>query len=206
VELRRADGKLVTIKPSVFVENDQAFIMEWAASRAFMSPAKLKIEVDDKVVNSWKKEEYADVRDTAGNVDRELMKETRFEEQVYEITLLNKSDMTIEDVYMEYIIFYEQSEESYSKPELKQKTKRGKVEINRLAGKTSVVKSTDEVKTHKDNIMSKNWVSGRSRTGGKGQVHGMRARLCKKLPDGEIAFRSFSSPTSLSESRYPWPD
>ena len=206
VELKRTEGKLVKIKPSVFVKSDQDYILDWAASRAFMSPAKLKVEADDRTVKSWKEEEYEDVRYSNGDVERELMKETRFEEQVYEIELFNKSDIAIEDVYIEYVVFYEQSKETYSKPVMEQKTKRGKIEINRLAGKTSVVKSTDEVKTHKDNIMSKNWVSGRSRTGGKGRVNGMRARLCKKLPEGEVVFRSFSSPTSLSESRYPWPD
>ena len=54
--------------------------------------------------------------------------------------------------------------------------------------------------------MSKNWTSGRYRTGGKGDVHGLRARLCKKMLDGTVAYREFSNPKSLSTSRYPWPD
>lgn len=84
--------------------------------------------------------------------------------------------------------------------------KRDKMEIERVAEKSTLVKQTDDVTVHKDNIMSKNWTSGRSRTGGKGEVHGLRARLCKKMLDGTVSYREFTSPSSLSETKYPWPD
>jgi hypothetical protein len=206
VELERLDGKIVQVKPTVFVEEDQRYIQTWSADRLFLSSLYLQVGVDDVVLDQWKEEEYADLRDTAGNVDRELMKETRFEKMAFEVALKNRSAVPFEDLYVEYVIFYEQSQESYEKPVLEQLMKRDKMEIERVAEKSTLVKQTDDVTVHKDNIMSKNWTSGRSRTGGKGEVHGLRARLCKKMLDGTVSYREFTSPSSLSETKYPWPD
>lgn len=206
VELERLDGKMVKIKPAVFIEKDQRYIQMWSEERLFLSSLHLQIEVDDVVLDQWKEEEYEDLTDTAGNTERELMKEIHFEKVAYEVTLKNRSAEPFEDLYVEYVIFYEQSQESYDKPKIHQLTKRDTVEIQRIDGKSTWVKKTDDVTVHKDNIMSKNWTSGRSRTGGKGEVHGLRARLCKKMLDGSVRYREFTSPTSLSETRYPWPD
>ena len=206
VELERLDGKMVKIKPTVFIEKDQRYIQMWSEERLFLSSLHLQIEVDDEVLDQWKEEEYEDLTDTAGNTERELMKEIHFEKVAYEVTLKNRSAEPFEDLYVEYVIFYEQSQESYDKPKIHQLTKRDTVEIQRIDGKSTWVKKTDDVTVHKDNIMSKNWTSGRSRTGGKGEVHGLRARLCKKMLDGSVRYREFTSPTSLSETRYPWPD
>ena len=206
VELERLDGKMVKIKPTVFIEKDQRYIQMWSEERLFLSSLHLQIEVDDVVLDQWKEEEYEDLTDTAGNTERELMKEIHFEKVAYEVTLKNRSAEPFEDLYVEYVIFYEQSQESYDKPKIHQLTKRDTVEIQRIDGKSTWVKKTDDVTVHKDNIMSKNWTSGRSRTGGKGEVHGLRARLCKKMLDGSVRYREFTSPTSLSETRYPWPD
>lgn len=206
VELERLDGKMVKIKPTVFIEKDQRYIQMWSEERLFLSSLHLQIEVDDVVLDHWKEEEYEDLTDTAGNTERELMKETHFEKVAYEVTLKNRSAESFEDLYVEYVIFYEQSQKSYDKPKIHQLTKRDTVEIQRVDGKSTWVKKTDDVTVHKDNIMSKNWTSGRSRTGGKGEVHGLRARLCKKMLDGSVRYREFTNPTSLSETRYPWPD
>ena len=206
VELERLDEKIVKIKPTVFIEKDQRYIQMWSVDRLFLSSLNLQIEVDDVVLDQWKEEEYADLTDTAGNTERELMKDTHYEKIAFEVTLKNRSAEPFEDLYVEYVIFYEQSQESYEKPKLQQLTKRDKVEIQRVDGKSTWVKKTDNVTVHKDNIMSKNWSSGQSRTGGKGEVHGLRARLCKKMLDGSVSYREFTSPTSFSETRYPWPD
>ena len=206
VELERADGKIAKVKTTVFIEEDQFYIKNWVSDRLFVSPVNLQIETDNILLEQWKEEEYADIMYTDGNVDRELMKETRFKKELFEITLKNRSNIPFEGLYIEYIIFYEQSNESYDKPVINQLIKRDKLEIKYILEKSNLVKKTDDITTFKDNIMSKNWTSGRSRTGGKGDVHGLRARLCKKMLDGTVAYREFSNPKSLSTSRYPWPD
>ena len=101
------------------------------------------------VLDQWKEEEYEDLTDTAGNTERELMKETHFEKVTYEVTLKNRSAESFEDLYVEYVIFYEQSQESYDKPKIHQLTKRDKVEIQRVDGKSTWVKKTDDVTVHK---------------------------------------------------------
>ena len=206
VELERMDGKIAKVKTTVFIEEDQLYIKNWISDRLFISPVNLQIETDNILLEQWKEEEYADLMYTDGNVERELMKETRFKKELFEITLKNRSNIPLEDLYIEYIIFYEQSKESYDKPVINQLIKKDKLEIKYISEKSDVVKETDDITTFKDNIMSKNWTDGRSRTGGKGDVHGFRARLCKKMLDGTVAYREFSNPKSLSTARYPWPD
>ena len=206
VELKRSDGKIVQIKPTVFVEKDQRYIQSWWADRLFLSSVHLQIEVDEVGLDQWKEEEYADIKDTAGNVDRELMKETHFEKIAFEVALKNRGSEPVEDLYLEYIIFYEQSQESFEKPKLKQLIKRDTIEIERVAEKSTLKKQTDVVTVHRDDIMTKDWTSGRSRSGGKGEVHGFRARLCKKMQDGTVSYRECKYPSSMSETRYPWPD
>ena len=49
VELKRADGKLVKIKPSVFVEEDQAYVDEWIIHSIFKG-RHITVEVNKKKV------------------------------------------------------------------------------------------------------------------------------------------------------------
>ena len=77
VELERLNGKVVKIKPNVFIEKDQRYIQMWSVERLFLSSLHLQIEVDDLVFDDWKEEYYAYLTDTAGNAERELMKETK---------------------------------------------------------------------------------------------------------------------------------
>jgi hypothetical protein len=51
------------------------------------------------------------------------------------VALKNRGSEPVEDLYLEYIIFYEQSQESFEKPKLKQLMKRDTIEIERVAEK-----------------------------------------------------------------------
>ena len=87
VELERTDGKIAKVKTTVFIEEDQLYIKNWISDRLFISPVNLQIETDNILLEQWKEEEYADLTDTDGNVERELMKETRFKKELFVITL-----------------------------------------------------------------------------------------------------------------------
>ena len=79
MELKREGGKRVKVRPSIFVAEDQAYIKEWDAVKAFTSGRLLKISCDDNQLDKWKEEEWKDVRYTSGNVEKELMKTTTFD-------------------------------------------------------------------------------------------------------------------------------
>jgi ribosomal protein S28E/S33 len=66
------------------------------------------------------------------------------------------------------------------------------------------MKSTKPVEVYHDNIAQKNWVSGRIRTGGEGEVHGLRARIYMKMPSGKEVMREVTYPQKLSEEKFPW--
>jgi hypothetical protein len=205
VELRRADGKVVNVKPSIFVQTDQQKIQAWAANRSFLSDRSLQVDIEKTLVENWKEKEYQDLEYTDGSVVKELMKETRFEEVAFDLTLKNRSKMALDSLSIEYIIYYEQSETAWDKPQVEQKTERGAYQIASLQPNQSDQSQSKSVIIYDDNIAEKRWTSGGNRVGGKGDIHGIRMRIFKQI-DGEIIFREFIYPDSLSATTYPWTD
>lgn len=64
--------------------------------------------------------------------------------------------------------------------------------------------TTQSVEVHNDNV---NPVPTKvDRFGGKGEVHGIRARLYMKMASGTEIMREFSCPEKLSEKKFPWKD
>ncbi len=206
VTLKRMDGKRIPVPSNIFIEADQEYIHEWDAAKAFSSDRFLKIFCDDEKIKERKEEKYKDISDTEGNVEKTLMKITAFEHIGYEITLQNMNQTAINGVRMEYNIYYEQSKESYEKPVADQKTFTDKITLPSLMGKKKTLVMTKGVEIHNDNINSINWVSGRARVGGKGEVHGMRARIYMKTSSGREIMREFCHPVSLSLGKFPWKD
>ena len=205
VELRRADGKVVNVKSSIFVQADQQKIQAWAANRSFLSDRSLQVDIEKAVVENWKEKEYQDMQYSDGSVVKELMKETRFEEVAFDLTLKNRSKVALDSLGIEYIIYYEQSETAWDKTQAEQKTERGAYQLALLQPNQSDQTQSKSVIIYDDNIAGKNWVGGGNQVGGKGDIHGMRVRIFKRI-DGEVIYREFSYPDSLSATTYPWTD
>ncbi len=48
-KIKREDGKLIWVLPTVFSESDQEYIKQWLAVDQFMSPTKFRIKgISDK--------------------------------------------------------------------------------------------------------------------------------------------------------------
>jgi hypothetical protein len=203
VELMLENKSRKKIDASIFVANDQKYIKDWSAMQAFSSDRLLKVACDEKEVEEWKKEEYADLSDTEGNVERTLMKETVFQKMAYEMELRNMNDITLNGLRMEYRIYYEQSEESFDKPEVVQRNIEGKLDIPSIPAKGKIAVQTNPVQIHRDNINSISWSDGGSRTGGKGKVLGLWARLYMKAADGKETMRDIYEPASM-RGKYVW--
>lgn len=204
VELQRENGKRVKVKASIFIEADQQYIEEWSALQNFLSDRLLKIECRENNVENWKKEEWDDVRYEDGSTERELLKVTKHERIAYDVTLQNRGLDALEGMRIEYVIYYEQSEESWEKPTAEQKTVFKKADIPALPGRASHLVTTDSIVIYVDSINQQNWVSGKVRTGGKGQINGIRGRLYIKTDSGKEVMREFCSPSALSEQQFPW--
>lgn len=204
VTLKRPDGKRVPVKENLFIEADQQYIREWDSLKTFTSIRLLKINCDDKNVGEREEEQYENVVDTAGNVERTLMKVTTFEKIAFEFVFQNMNTAPLEGIRMNYIIYYEQSLETYEKPEEKQFSFAKEKILPALLGKKTTPIMTNSVEIHSDSINSISWTSGRSRVGGKGDVHGIRARIYMMTSSGKEVMREFSHPKALSLTKFPW--
>lgn len=105
---------------------------------------------------------------------------------------------------LEYKIYYEQSETGPS-PEVEQEIMKGSTRVADLEnGKKTTVKTRAVELYKEEQSESGNIINSDILIGGKGEVHGMRARLYVTLPDGKEVYREFSEPSSLSNDRFPW--
>ncbi len=208
VELKRADGKRVKVKPSVFVEEDQAYIREWAKSLAFRSPNIFKITCSDETVKKWKEEETQDIRYTDGTVEKDFtINVKKFEQIAYKIAFNNTGATVLQGMTLEYCIFYEQSKLTRrgEKPEMQQKTLKGKIDVTVIQGKSKSEVLTKPAEIYEDNLIDiPQGGDGDQRRPGIGDVHGIRGRLYLKAGDGSTVMREFSKPTSLSEKDFRW--
>ena len=204
VTIERDNRRISKVQITVFSEADQAYILEWDSAKGFLSDRLLKITTDKKRMNQRKEKEWGTVRYEGGGSEKELMKETSFESYVYNITLQNMNDSELDNLRMEYRVYYEQSKESWEKPVLEQKIFKAEISIPKIESRKKIMKSTKPVEVYHDNIAQKNWVSGRIRTGGEGEVHGLRARIYMKMPSGKEVMREVTYPQKLSEKKFPW--
>lgn len=204
VTIERDDKRTVKVPITVFCGEDQDYIVEWESSRFFYDDSALKINCDKKRVDQRKEKEWQDVRYVSGDMQKVLVNETVYESVLYDIEFYSSSEADLTDLRLDYILYYEQSAISWEKPEVVQKTKRGEISIPLIKSRTKSKVETESVEIHSDNVTQRAWVSGRVRTGGEGDVHGLRARLYMKLPSGKELVREFSYPDRLSEERFPW--
>jgi hypothetical protein len=204
VELKRENGRLVKVSPTVFIEEDQQYIREWSDLQGFMSDAMLRTDCAEKILETWKDEVWKDVPYENGVTENELMKEIKYKRIAYNITLENRGSEPLENVRMEYVIYYEQSQEGWETPVVKQMTFSGKSSIDPVPVRKKTEITTESVVVYQDYIDQKNWVSGRIRTGGEGQVHGIRIRLFMTTDEGKEFMREMAFPDSLSEVDFPW--
>jgi len=105
---------------------------------------------------------------------------------------------------MEYVIYYEQSQQGWDNPKPEQKIFSGTMDLPSLPGKKKTKVTTEPIVIHADSINQKDWVSGRVRTGGEGNIHGIRGRLYLKTASGREIMREFCYPASLSTKKFTW--
>lgn len=198
VELKRADGKLVKVKPSIFVEKDQAYIKEWALLSNVFNKSNLKVDFKEKIEEKWRDDTDAHQR--------------AYERVVYELTLENKAQMPIDGLAAEYRIFYEQEENIRKKQKnddgfekvLNSKVLGGKLDIGTLEPKAAHEVSTDSVVLEKFEFnLSDYYYPGGDPESTSGEVTGIWLRLSVTTPGGQRVERDFFEPQGI-EGKYAW--
>jgi len=207
VTIERDNRKTTKASITVFSETDQAYILEWDASKGFLSDSLLKITCSKKRLGQHKDKEVRNVSNTGGGSSEIQLNESIFEEIAYEIQLRNMNKTTLDNMRAVYIIYYEQSEISRNKkPEVEQKYDKEELPIPALDARQNASVTTQSVEVHNDNVNAVNWSDGSVYIGGKGEVHGLRVRLYMKMPSGKEVMREFTYPEKLSGKKFPWKD
>jgi len=106
VTLKLKNGRLKKVKPTVFVEEDQAYIKTWAATQGFRKSSSFRILLKKKIAKKWKKQIVVPVH-YGSEVREENIGELKFKSIVYEIVLDNRNDVPFENLKVEYRIFSE---------------------------------------------------------------------------------------------------
>jgi hypothetical protein len=206
VTIERDNRRTSKVQLTVFSEADQTYILEWDSAKGFLSCSLLKISCDDKVVENRKEKEIADVRYTGGEIVKDFEKTvTTFERIAFEIEFQNRNKSELKGIRMQYQIYYEQSKMAWDKkPKVVQKHVSKKMDIPTLQEQSKIMVTTESVEIHEDSINEVPSYRGDLRQGGKGDVHGMRARIYMKMPSGKEVMREVTYPQNLSEKRFPW--
>jgi hypothetical protein len=112
VELELENKRHVKVKPSVFIEADQAYIRDWAICSRFMSSSGLRFFGEKEVVEDWS--------DSPGTgINRE------FEKNVYNCELKNGSAVAFEDIKVEYCVYWVQETQQSGDEQRLEKTIQG---------------------------------------------------------------------------------
>lgn len=208
VELELPKGKRVKVKPSIFVAEDQTYIKEWAKLSAVRSPTRFKVSAKKNLVKRSKKTEEGYITKTDGSREQEPVSEAKFEEYVYEIYLENRNDIALENVTLEYRIFYEQlrvagSGAKRSKGIVDKKVVSGTLQVKRLEPKKKTMLTTSALEIHEREYFGDFIYEGGDPIKEKGEIKGIWILIRSKSASGEVVMRDVYEPSSL-KGKYRW--
>lgn len=208
VELKREDGKRIPVNPSVFTEEDQNYIMAWASLDGIRNERLFKVTCEKDLVEKWKKEEMANVQYDGGNVGKELVSVSRFQRYIYNLTLENKNTFSLENLKLEYRVFYGQEEDAgSSKVAEQEKVVSGSVNVKQIAPRKKIELKTEPV-VLRDTQYSTSVSYGTAettKTRESGDLKGIWVRITATGPDGQTVVRDIFEPSSL-EGKHKWPE
>ena len=202
----KGNTRNATIPISSLAEADQAYIKEWFIINEALSPSKLRISCDEVCIKEWEKTETEDLDTSNGQTYEDVFEYvTQYEQIAYSIALQNNGATPLENLRIEYKIYYEQSESTQKKIDPKDYVSEGTIAVEPIKSKKKAALQTEAVQIKNTDInINGNFSFDYPPVGAKGKTIGMRAHIYMKLPSGKEAMREFSIPESLSAERYPW--
>ncbi|MCF7817676.1 MAG: hypothetical protein K9M54_07325, partial [Kiritimatiellales bacterium] len=217
VQILRDDKKSVTVQSSAFSDADQKYIKTWSAIGIFSSPSKLALDISRNEVGTTKKEHNVDmtnVEDDSGDSARrgggredgiQTVATDKSTQYKYNLTLANKGGVPLDNLAMEYRIYYAQE-----KPVMDDKEKRPKGDLRPVrylpvsenkvkGGKVKIgtieAKGTKEVSTGSVTLLQR--TANRrieDKIDLKGELAGVWVKVYMKSPDGEMVERDIALP------------
>jgi len=194
VELKLANGKRKKVNPGLFVEEDQKFIKEWAALDGFRNKRFFKVECAKKRTEKWGEEDSA--------------YQVKYDRYIYNITLENRNEYPLENIKVEYRIFYEQEENDRStrKVVVNKNVKSGEADVKRILPRGKTVLPTESVVLAKFEFNTGDYyVPGGDPETTSGEIKGIWVRIQIETEGGQTAVRNVFEPAGL-EGKYAWPE
>lgn len=207
VQIEAESGKKARIPLTVLIGEDQDYILAWGNAQGFADEKLFRVSCKEKQLEEVREEIRQDLHWSGGDTDKDFLMNTITRERIaYDFELRNFNPAPLSGIRMEYRIYYEQSEmtRDRSKPIAEQKKLVETVELDVVPAKESLTFQTKPVEIHEDDINEIDSRSGDPRQGGKGKVHGIRARFYMTMSTGDEIQREFCQPSSLSPQTYPW--
>lgn len=188
VELELRNKQRKKVKSSIFNEEDQSYIREFALTQAFKSQ-RFKIEVDKNIL---------DKRKEMVGPQKAIIRNT--ETICYDINISNNTDTTIDGVTIAYNVFYEQEELGRGKNDTRRLFVDGSLKIKPLAPHQKVLVQTAKIEVYNQRLGGgyDEYVGG-APSHQSGKSKGVWLKIHLKTPSGLSATREVCLPKNTNE-------
>ncbi len=203
VKLKLADGRIKTVKPGVFVEEDQKYIKEWASLDGFRNKSSFKISCKKDMAEKWKDNLEGSVSYGGGSSEKATIGEMKFEKFVYNLLLENRNDVPLENIKIEYCIFCKQKGKGrwVGSSEWFSKETKGDLTIKKLPAKSKKTVTTEPAVIARQEILG-DFVQSYEKI--SAVLEGVWLRITIKTPGGQTATRTVFEPDNLA-GKHTWP-
>lgn len=183
------NGRQGKIPLAQLSDADKEFVQTWNTSKDFMDERRFKISA--KRVK----------RDNDEKSRKGYVQNRDVENMGYELQIENRSDVTFENISLEYCIFYEQEINTSGGEDAKQGVYHDKMDLKKILPKARQSLETKSVLIYKEELSADyHWVDGTDNVQ-RGEVHGIWVKASLTLPGGDTIVRDFCLPDSLANSR-----
>jgi hypothetical protein len=190
VELELENKRRTKVNPSVFCEKDQAYIQAWQHHQAFLSGRLFRV--------SFEALQFEDKKNSFEDAYRSV--EVR--QEGFDIHLENRSSQAIENIEVEYCIYYAQQGWKQNEQLCSEGVLYDLVRIEPLAPGEKRTLRTQLVDLYKAQ-MDSSFYQRMDENKSDGEVHGIRLRFHMGFSSGEKITREVCMPEGL-EARRAW--
>ncbi len=186
VTIQRDNRQQATIPLTMLSEKDQDYVRQWDFNKVFLSASSFKIEAKRKKM-----------KDGDGGYSG-YNSAKKVENYGYEVTLQNRSTSTLENLELEYCIYYEQEEYKRGGEARKEGVRYGKLDVGTLLPKSERELVTKPVTIYTEELDSDWYYGSGADNKQSGKVRGIWVQVHMVLDDGKKISRNFCLPDSLS--------
>jgi hypothetical protein len=184
VELERENKRHVKVKPSVFIEADQAYIRDWAICSRFMSSSGLRFFGEKEVVEDWS--------DSPGTgINRE------FEKNVYNCELKNGSTVAFVNIKVEYCVYWVQESQQNGEEQRLEQDYSGRYEIPRIEPRSSAKFQTTPVTLVCQSLQGGYYYREGGSDRQNSKMKGVWVKVSMTPANGKTISREFGEPASV---------